>query len=143
MKAPFFLILGLLASASAVRQRPVDACALLTRPEIESLFGSLKTAPKSDEGLRHERECRYQNLDGQWLESSLYSADRWGLEKGIVSEQHPTPVIALGDEAFSVKVGADSRVYVRIGNEILEMSCSCGLSKTTALATIAVKRVNR
>jgi hypothetical protein len=111
-----------------------DACALLSRADVEPIFGSLKNDPKSDTGLRHEKECRYQNVDGQWLKVSLYGADRWGLEKGIVSEMHPAPISSLGDEAFSVKQGTDSVVYVRKGDGVLEVSCSCGLQKALAMA---------
>jgi len=118
-----------------------DACSLVPRPEVESIFGSLKGDPKSGTGLRNERECRYQNLDGQWLETSVFSADRWDLEKGIVSEMHPTSIPSLGDDAFSVKQGTDSVVYIRKGASMLEVSCSCDMQKTKTIASKVIGKV--
>jgi len=119
----------------------IEVCSLLSRSEVESIFGTLKTDPKSETGLRGEKECRYQNADGQWLKASLYGADRWELEKGIVSELHPASIAGLGDEAFWVKQGTDRVVYVRKGGGILEVSCSCGLQKAQAIATRAVTKI--
>ena len=130
-----------IAAEPESRTPVVEACALLSRAEVESIFGTLKSNPKSETGLRREKECRYQNTDGQWLRASLYGADRWELERGIVSEMHPAPISGLGDEAFSVKQGTDSVVYVRKGGGILEVSCSCGLQKAQAIATRAVTKI--
>jgi hypothetical protein len=119
----------------------IEPCALLSHADVESIFGTLKRDPKSDQGLREEKQCRYQNTDGQWLKVSLYGADRWELEKGIVSEQHPAPITSLGDEAFSVKQGTDSVIYVRKGGGVLEISCSCGLPKARAIAGNAIVKL--
>ena len=118
-----------------------DACSLISRSEIEPVFGPLKADPKSGTGLREEKECRYQNLDGQWLETSVFGVERWALEKGIVSEMHPAPLPNLGDDAFSVKQGTDSVVYIRKGASILETSCSCDMQKTTAIASKAIGKM--
>ena len=150
MKNTLILVLPLLLScrnvsteAAAAPAAPAvsDACSLVARSDVESIFGELKGPPKSGTGLRNEKECRYQNLDGKWLETSVFSADRWDLEKGIVSEMHPAPLPNLGDEAFSVKQGTDSVVYVRKGASILEVSCSCGMQQTTAIASKAIGKM--
>jgi hypothetical protein len=120
------------------RVASIEACHLLSRGEVESIFGPLKTDPKSDVGLRGERVCRYQNQKGQWLKVSLYGSDRWELEKGIVTEQHPAPISALGDEAFAVRQGTDNLVYVRKGEGVIEISCSCVREKAQAIAIDAV-----
>jgi len=129
------------AAAPAAPAPVVDACTLVSRADVESIFGTLKGDPKSGTGLRNEKECRYQNFDGRWLETSVFGADRWDLEKGIVSEMHPTPIPNLGDDAFSVKQGTDSVVYVRKGGSMLETSCSCDMQKTTAIATKAIGKM--
>src|SRR5258708_3109478 len=106
----------------------VDACSLIAGGELGAIFGTLKGAGRSDRGLRGEHDCRFTNIEGQWLKFSVYGADRWELEKDIVSELHPATISSLGEEAFRVKQGTtDSVVYVRKGNAILETSCSCGL----------------
>ena len=149
MKTGLILILPLLlscrnASTEAVAApAPIiaDACTLVSRADVETIFGSLKGGPKSGTGLRNEKECRYQNLDGKWLETSVFGVERWDLERGIVSEMHPAPIPNLGDDAFSVKQGTDSVVYVRKGASILEVSCSCDMQKTTSIATKAIGKM--
>jgi len=150
MKTGLILILPLLfacrnaneATAAPASRVPIaDACTLVSRADVETIFGPLKGDPKSGTGLRAEKECRYQNLDGQWLETSVFGVERWDLEKGIVSEMHPAPLPNLGDDAFSVKQATDSVVYVRKGPSILETSCSCGMQKTQAIASKAIGKM--
>jgi hypothetical protein len=119
----------------------VDPCSLLSRAEVEAVFGELKGAPRADRGLRNERECRYSNASGQWLELSLYGTDRWELEKGTVSEQHPVAVPNFGDEAFSVRQGTEKDIYVRMRGAVLQTSGSCSLETITTLAAKAVARL--
>jgi hypothetical protein len=119
----------------------VDACSLVTRSELETAFGTLKADGRSDRGLRGEHDCRFTNTEGQWLKLSVYGAERWELEKAIVSEQHPASISSLGEEAFRVKQGTDSVLYVRKGNAILETSCSCGLDKAEQVARRAITRM--
>ncbi len=119
----------------------IEACALLDRADVIRIFGPLRDEPKSDRGLRGERDCRWRNEEGQWLKASLYGASRWELEKGIVSEMHPRPLAGAGDEAFSVKQGTDSVVHVRKGGAVIEVSCSCGLEKSESLARMAAARL--
>ena len=116
---------------------PVSSCSLLSKADVASLIGELKEEPKPDTGLRGEKDCRYFSLEGHWLKTSFYTADRWELEKGITSEQHQTPLPNLGDEAFSAKPGRDSIVYVRVRDVMLEISCSCGMENTIKAATKA------
>lgn len=121
----------------------IPPCSMLTKAEVQPIFGELKGDPKPDTGLRGESDCRYFNLDGQWLKTSVYGADRWSLEKGITSEQQQTDIPNLGDEAFSAKPGRDSVVYVRKGQAMVEVSCSCGMEKTRQLATKAAAHLGR
>ena len=133
-----FLILILLAAKPATTVLP---CSMLTAGDVRPIFGELKGDPRPDTGLRGESDCRYYNLDGQWLKTSVYGADRWSLEKGITSEQQQTDLPNLGDEAFSAKPGHDSVVYMRKGQTVVEVSCSCGMDKTRQLAAKAAARL--
>ncbi len=119
----------------------VDTCSLITRGELEPILGALKADGRSDRGLRGEHDCRFTNAEGQWLKLSVYGSDRWELEMSIVSERHPASISSLGEEAFRVKQGTDSVVYVRKGNAILETSCSCGLDQAEQTARRAITRM--
>ena len=119
----------------------IDACAVLTRDEIEPVFGTLKEGPTADSGLSKEKLCKYSNMDGSWLQTSLYGSDRWGLQKGTYSEMDPKPMPGLGDEAFSVKRGTDSLVFVRKGGGVVEISCSCDRVKAETLAAKAATKI--
>lgn len=151
-RAEWLLALTTTLGAAAGAPRPVpgepasktpaiDACAVLTRAEIEATFGPLKGAPLRDTGIRNEKLCTYSNTAGSWLRMSLYGADRWGMEKGTTSERKPKQLSGLGDAAFSIKRGTDSVVYVRKGGGVLELSCSCDLAKAEALARKAAPRI--
>jgi len=118
-----------------------DACAVLTRSEVEATFGALKGEPLRDTGIRNEKLCTYSNTAGSWLRMSLYGADRWATEKGTTSEGKQKQLSGLGDAAFSIKRGTDSVVYVRKGGGVLELSCSCDLAKAEALARKAAPRI--
>jgi hypothetical protein len=118
----------------------VDACAVLTREELEPVFGQLKDAPTHDTGLSREKLCKYTNVEGNWLQTSLYGSDRWNLQKGTYSEMNPKS-LAIGDEAFSIKRGTDSVVFVRKGGGVVEISCSCDLTKAEALAVKAATKI--
>jgi hypothetical protein len=118
----------------------VDACAALTQSEIEKSFGSLKEGPSPATGASGEKQCKYSNMNGSWLQVSLYGTDRWEFQKGMLPST-PKPLPGLGDEAFSIKRGTDSVVYVRKGGGIVEVSCSCALTEAEALAAIAAGRI--
>jgi hypothetical protein len=122
------------------RMPAIDACAVLTAGELKSGFGELKEGPTADVGLSKEKLCKYTNMEGNWLQTSLYGSDRWELQKGITSEMHPK-ALSLGDEAFSVKRGTDSVAFVRKGGGVLEVSCSCDLTKAEALAAKGAARL--
>jgi hypothetical protein len=115
----------------------IDACAVLPRETVVKLFGPLKEGPANDTGLSKEKLCKYTNEDGSWLQVSLYGTDRWELQKNLLPNP-PTPIASLGDEAFSIKRGTDSVVFVRKGGGVLEISCSCDRSKAEALAAAGV-----
>jgi len=129
------------ATPPAARPLPADVCGLLARGTVESIFGVLRGDARSDIGLRGEKQCRYQNLTGQWLTESVYGADRWELEKGIVSELHPATIAGIGDEAFSVKQGTDHVAYVRRGDGVLEVRCSCDAATVQSIAKLAATQL--
>jgi hypothetical protein len=144
-RAPVTVASSRVASASIApaedKVPDVEVCTLLDRADIVRIFGPLRDEAKPDRGLRGENDCRWRNEEGQWLKASLYGASRWELEKGIVSEMHPTPLANAGDEAFSVKQGTDSVVHVRKGGAVIEVSCSCGIEKSESLARMAAARL--
>src|SRR4051812_43451800 len=78
-------------------EEPPDPCSLLTSAQLEATFGKLKGTPKPDVGLQKEKECHYQNEEGNSLVLRIYSADRWGLAKGINSENNPVSLPNLGE----------------------------------------------
>ena len=69
------LSLGLFAVAAplvfAVEEAP-DPCTLLTPAQLEATFGKLKGTSRPDIGLQKERECHYENEEGNWLVLRIY-----------------------------------------------------------------------
>jgi hypothetical protein len=118
-----------------------DPCVLVPRAEAEKILGELKEAPKSDTGIQQEKECDYTTTAGAWLKARLYSSERWGMQKGTVSEMNPTDLPGLGEEAFAVKRGTTYEIYVRKGVLILEVSSTVGADSTTEFAERAVKQL--
>ncbi len=120
---------------------PPDPCALLSSAQLESTFGKLKGTPKPGVGVQKEKECHYENAEGNSLVLRTYSAERWGMQKGINSENNPTPLLDLGSEAFMVKKGTDKEIYIRKGDWILEIDGSADSEKIKAVATLAAARM--
>lgn len=135
------LVLNCLLATSLLAAEPPDPCTLLTTAQLESTFGKLKGAPKPDVGVQKEKECRYENEDGNFLVLRIYSADRWGMQKGINSESNPTVLAGLGEEAFMVKKGTDKEIYIRKGAWILEIDSSADSEKVKSLAPLAAARL--
>jgi hypothetical protein len=131
----------LIAVPNIAKAADPDPCTLVPKAEVEKIIGELKTSPKPDTGLQKEKECNYENMAGAWLKVRLYSSERWGMQKGIVSEMNPTDIAGLGEEAFSVKRGSSIEVYVRKGALILEVSSTVGLEKTRKFAETAIKQL--
>ena len=127
--------------AEAESYSKLDPCSLVARAEVENMVGELKEAPKPDTGLQQEKECNYTNKEGAWLKASIYSSQRWGMQKGIVSEMNPTPIEGVGDEAFGVKRGSSYEVYVLKGKLILEVSSSAGADVARQFAAAAAKQL--
>ena len=127
------------ATAEAVTAaRRADPCALVTPTDMATMFGELKEGPLPSSGLRDERQCNYTNLSGSWIKLSLAGGqERWEWEKGITNAQGPQEIGGLGDEAFAIRRGTDSVVYVRKGEAILELSCSCDAAVAEAIARVA------
>jgi len=134
-------ILACSAAASFAAPEAPDPCSLLTTSQFESTFGKLKGAPKPDLGLQKEKECHYENEDGNFLVLRIYSADRWGMQKGINSESNPTVLTGLGEEAFMVKKGTNKEIYIRKGAWILEIDSSADSEKIKSLASLAAARL--
>jgi len=119
----------------------VDACALVTRAEAAVLLGGLRRDPLPQTGYQQERECHYVSERGAQLSVSVYTADRWDLQKGIVSEMSPADVPGLGDEAFAVRRGTYAEVYVRKGALLLEVRGSAGMEVSRGMAAKAAGRL--
>jgi hypothetical protein len=130
-----------LTTASLLAAEPPDPCSLLTTAQLESTFGKLKGAPKPDVGVQKEKECHYENESGNFLVLRVYSSERWGMQKGINSENNPTNLPGLGEEAFMVKKGTDKEIYVRKGAWILEIDSSADSEKVKSLASLAAARL--
>ena len=137
MKTILLLLLSVSVSCLSAAEAP-DPCALVTPDQLASAFGRLKGAPKPDVGIQEEKECHYENSDGNSLVIRIYSAERWGMQKGINSESNPTSLPDLGEEAFMVKKGTDKEIYIRKGNWILEIDGSADSEKLKAVAALAV-----
>jgi hypothetical protein len=130
------------AVATAGSPSDADPCALVTAQDMGVMFGEIKEGPSPSTGLRNERQCNYTNLAGSWIKLSLYGgADRWEWEKGITNAQSPREVGGLGDEAFAIRRGTDAVVYVRKGESILELSCSCPAEMAEAIARVATTKL--
>jgi hypothetical protein len=130
------------AAAAARPIETIDPCAMIDIGELASGFGEIKEGPVAGTGLRNERQCNYTNTAGSWLKLSLYSgADRWEWERGITNAQNPRDVAGLADEAFAIKRGTDSVVYVRAAESILELSCSCSSEVAESLARKAASKL--
>jgi hypothetical protein len=119
----------------------LDPCALIAPAHVEKILGELKGAPKANTGIQQEKECDYTTMTGAWLKVRLYSSERWGMQKGIVSEMNPTTLEGLGDEAFSVKQGTSHEIYVRKGALILEVTSTLGPELTKKFAEAAAKQL--
>jgi hypothetical protein len=127
------------ATAPAIK---ADPCALVPPQDMATMFGELKDGPSPSSGLRDERQCNYSNTAGSWIKLSLYGGtERWEWEKGITNAQSPRHVGGLGDEAFATRRGTDRVVYVRKGETILELSCSCPAEMAEAIARVATTRL--
>ena len=139
------IICGLLYSlpiaAQAEDVKAPDACALITKAEIEKAFGELKEPPKADVGLQQEKECHFTNKNGNYVVLRLYTAERWDLQKGINSEMHPTAVPGLGEEAFYVSKSGNKEMFVRKGAWILEIDGSTDIDILKTIAATAIARV--
>jgi hypothetical protein len=122
---------------------PLDPCALISREAVVKLIGELKDPPKADTGLQKEKECTYTTTTGAWLKVSLYSATRWGMQKGIVSEMNPTDLPGLGEEAFAVTRGTTYEIYVLKGKWVLEVSSTVGPEASKQFAHTAAERMTK
>jgi hypothetical protein len=130
------------ASASPATSSAADPCALVSARDMGVMFGELKEGPSASTGLRNERQCNFTNMAGSWIKLSLYGgAERWEWEKGITNAQTPRTLGGLGDEAFAIRRGTDSVVYVRKGESILELSCSCTSETAEAIARVAATKL--
>ena len=135
------LVVTCLSATSLLAAEPPDPCALLTTAQLESTFGKLKGAAKPDVGVQKEKECHYENQDGNFLVLRIYSSERWGMQKGINSENNPTNLPGLGEEAFMVKKGTDKEIYIRKKDWILEIDSSADSEKVKTLAAPAAAKL--
>jgi hypothetical protein len=140
MKRIFLVLLWIAAPLLWAADAP-DPCSLITAGQLEATFGKLQGAAKPEVGLQKEKECHYQNEEGNSLVLRIYSSDRWALQKGINSENNPIPLPNLGEEAFLVKKGTDKEIYIRRKDWILEIDGSADSEKLKTLAEFAAARL--
>lgn len=131
----------LIVASASLFAADLDPCALVPKAEVAKLIGELKEEPKLDTGIQKEKECHFTNMEGAWLKVSLYSSERWGMQKGIVSEMNPTELPGLGEEAFALKRGTTYEVYVRKGKLILEVSTTVNPDAARKFAETAAKQL--
>ena len=136
-----FILVGTFASLVAAAEEAPDPCSLLSPAQLETTFGKLKGPAKPDVGIQKEKECHYQNEEGNSLVLRIYSSERWGLAKGINSESNPVALPNLGEEAFLVKKGTDKEIYIRKKAWILEIDGSADSEKLKTLAALAAARL--
>ena len=130
------------AERGATAAATADPCSLVPLQDMAVMFGAIKDGPLPSSGLREERQCNYTNETGSWIKLSLArGADRWEWERGVTGAQSPRDVGGLGDEAFAIRRGTDAVVYVRKGESILELSCSCPADTAEAIARVATTRL--
>jgi hypothetical protein len=136
-------VTSLLAAAEPghAKAPDINPCTLMTKAEAATIMGELKAEPKTEIGLLNEKECHYENLQGQHVVLRIYGADRWGLKKGEVSEMKPVAIPGLGDEAFAVQRGTEFEIYVRKGEVILEVNASTSKEIAQKMAGMAVSRL--
>lgn len=145
MKTKFVALFALATMVSANSQSfaksKIDASKLIDNASVEAIIGKLKGAPKPDTGLLGESIIKYENMDGQWVNITVYDSNRWGLKKGETSEMKPTALKGLGDEAFWVQRGTSAEVYVKKGANILEVDTSGGIKFGKPIAEKALANV--
>lgn len=130
------------AHAASATATATDPCALVSSRDMAVMFGELKEGPLTSSGLRGERQCNFTNIAGSWIKLSLASGrDRWESEQAMANAQSPRGVGGLGDEAFAIRRGTDSLVFVRKGDSILELSCSCPADTAEAIARVATTKL--
>lgn len=135
-------VVATVPAALAAPSTTIDPCALVSARDMGVMFGELKEGPVTSSGLRNERQCNFTNMAGSWIKLSVYSgSDRWEGEKGITNASSPHPIGGLGDEAFAITRGTDAVVYVRKGDAILELSCSCPAETAEAITRVATQKL--
>jgi hypothetical protein len=140
MKIILLLCFALGAGSLRAADAP-DPCALVTAAQLEPTFGKLKGAAKPDVGVQKEKECRYENSEGNFLVFRIYPAARWGMQKGMNSENNPTALPGLGDEAYIVKKGTDKEIYILKKDWILEIDSSVDSEKLKTIAAVAAAKL--
>ena len=119
----------------------LDPCALIGKAELaKTAFGEIKEGPVTKTGPAKEKMCEWTNINGSWLRVMIFPAEQLGLKKGLLPNE-PTAISGLGDEAFSAKRGTDSEVYVRKGDNVVEVDTSSGAAVAKTVAEMAVKKL--
>jgi hypothetical protein len=118
------------------------ACKLVTKAEMQAVMGELKGEAVCDTGLRPgEVTCNYDNMDGSWVKIRWYkqTADQWSFAKNMMTKVTPLP--GLGPDACWNKAGTDVEVFIRKGDNTLEVDSSGGLKFARPVAEKAFARL--
>ena len=140
MKTVLLLCCSFAAGSLRAADEP-NPCALVSVAQLEATFGQLKGSAKPDVGLQKEKQCRYENDEGNFLVFRVYPAARWGMQKVINSENNPTALPGVGDEAFIVKKGTDKEIYILKKDWILELDSSVDSEKLKTIASAAAAKL--
>jgi len=103
------------SKASASVNRRVDLaslkpCGILSREEVEPVFGTVRGEPREDVSISGEKGCTYRNLKGNFADIVVYEPEKWKLQK--VVRKNVNPVEGMGDEAFWARVDNTVELWV-------------------------------
>jgi len=109
------------STAKGIDVSKVDACALLTRAEVEAVMGPVEYKPHAPQSVRDEKDCNYvqeHNQDdgtikGQELDVVIWPSHYWEMHQAL-SAADATPVAGIGDEAFTVIFPTLQTLFVRV-----------------------------
>jgi hypothetical protein len=105
------------AEAAGIDLTTIDPCTLVPKTELETVFGELRGEPKPDVIIGEERGCTYRNMQGNFVDITLYPPTSWNLYKKIQTEI--TDVVGIGDEAFTTEKSDAVQLWVLLRDRVV------------------------
>lgn len=118
-----------------------DACALLTRAEAAQVLGEIKNDAEIRTGLHNEKRCGYSNMNGGEVSLGVYGADLWESKRMASEGLDSEDLSGLGEDAFSVRRGTTTQLYIRKGGVILDVNSTAGKDAARRVAERALPRI--